>query len=143
MASAPREVWGDLATSAFVESSLLFRSLDPEARRDVVQIAQVIAYEPGETISSGEDDSFLLLLEGKAAVLVDGTEVAQLERGATFGEGRVLGHGRHPALVARTDVQVVAFPAPILSAIAARFPKVHKLLEAVLAARERDTAPRA
>ena len=36
MASAPREVLGDLAATAFVESSPLFRSLDPEALRDLV-----------------------------------------------------------------------------------------------------------
>jgi hypothetical protein len=37
---------------------------------------------------------------------------------------------------------VVAFPAPVVGALAERFPKVKKLLEAVHAARERDAADR-
>jgi CRP-like cAMP-binding protein len=138
MASAPREVWGDLATTAFVESSPLFRGLDPEARGDVLQLARVVEYAPGEVVSEEADDAFLLLLDGTAATQAGGLEIAQLERGATFGEGRVLGGGRLVALVARTDVAVVAFPAPVIAAVAGRFPRMRKLLEAVLAARERE-----
>ena len=138
MASAPREVWGDLATTAFVESSPLFRGLDPEARGDVLQLARVVEYAPGEVVSEEADDAFLLLLDGTAATQAGGLEIAQLERGATFGEGRVLGGGRLVALVARTDVAVVAFPAPVIAAVAGRFPRMRKLLEAVLTARERE-----
>jgi CRP-like cAMP-binding protein len=142
MASAPSEVWGDLATTAFVESSPLFKGLDPETRSDVLQLARLVAYAPGELVSAEGDDTFLLMVEGAAAAQVDGVEIALLERGATFGEGRVLGGGRAALLVARTDVKVVAFPAPVIAAVAERSPKMKKLMEAVLAAREREASAR-
>ncbi len=144
MASAPREVWGDLATTAFVESSHLFKSLDLEARRDLLQLASIVSYAPGELISGPADDGFFLVHDGAAAVTVPSAagavEITRLERGAFFGETRVLGSGRPTALAAASEVTVVAFPAPVIAAIGARFPKVRRLLEAVQAARERDAA---
>jgi CRP-like cAMP-binding protein len=146
MASAPREAWGDLATTAFVDASILFRSLDPGARRDLLQLAQVVSYAPGEVVSAEADEGFYLVRDGSAAVVVAGAagpvEIGRLERGALFGEGRVLGGGRRSTLAAVSDVTVVAFPAPVIGAMAARFPKVQKLLEAVQAAREKEAAAR-
>ena len=147
MASPPREVWGDLAATAFVEANVLFRSLDPEARQDLLQLARQEDYEAGELIAADAgDERVYLLRDGAAAVLLDRggrvVEVAHLERGAFFGEGRVLGNPVAGALVARTDVSTVTFPAPVLAAVAERFPKVRRLLEAVKAARERDAASR-
>jgi signal-transduction protein with cAMP-binding, CBS, and nucleotidyltransferase domain len=143
MASPPREVYGDLATTAFVESSHLFKSLDPEARRDLFQLARVAGYSTGETVSAESDESFFLVLEGTASAVAGGVEVAQLARGAFFGEGRVLGLGRPTALAARTEATLVAFPAPMIAAMAERFPRMKKLLEAVHAAREKDPTGRA
>ena len=145
MASEPREVWGDLATTAFVEASLLFKSLDPEARRDLLQVAAVASYANGELVSGEADEGFYLLVDGAAAVLVGGpagpVETAHLERGAFFGEARVLGGAaRRSSLAARSDVTAVAFPAPVIDAISERCPKVRRLLEAVHAAREREAA---
>ncbi len=147
MASA-RPVWGDIATTAFVESSHLFKSVDPDARQDLLQVAKLLELAPGELvpapIESGE--SFYLVRDGSASVLVSGkggpVEIARLERGAFFGEGRVLGGGRPASLRAVTELAVVAFPAPVVGVIAERFPKVKKLLETVHAARERDAAER-
>src|SRR5512142_2899892 len=143
MASAPREVIGDLAATAFVESNPLFRSLDPEARRDLLQLAQRVDYAAGEVVSGYEDESFLLLLDGSASAQVAGVEIAHLGRGATFGEGRVLGAGRPLALVAATDATAVLFPAPMIAALGERFPKLKKLLEVVQAAREKEAAAKA
>lgn len=144
MASAPREVWGDLATTAFVEASHLFKSLDPGARRDLLQLARVVTFAPGELVSGEQDDAFCLVLEGSGAVLAasagGAVEVTRLERGAFFGEVRVLGTGRPTSLAALSDVTVISFPAPVIAAMCERFPKVRKLLEVVLAARERSAA---
>jgi hypothetical protein len=52
----------------------------------------------------------------------------------------VLGEALPAALVARTPVSVVTFPAPVMAALAERFPKMRRLLEAVRAAREKDAA---
>jgi CRP-like cAMP-binding protein len=147
MSSAHRPAWGDLAATAFVESNVLFRSLDGEARRDLLQVARLEDYEAGELIAADADDERVYLVrDGRAAVLLDrdgvAVEVAVLERGAFFGEGRVLGSPVAGALVARTDVSLVTFPAPVLGAVSERFPKIRKLLEAVKAAREKDAAHR-
>lgn len=144
MASVPREVWGDLATTAFVEASHLFKSLGADALRDLVQLARVVSFGPGELASAESDDTFHLVMDGSAAVMVSTpngpVEIARLERGAFFGEGRVLGSGRGATLVAVSDATLVTFPAPVISAMGERFPKLKKLLETVLAARERNAA---
>jgi CRP-like cAMP-binding protein len=147
MASAPQEVWGDLATTAFVESSHLFRSLDEGAQQDLLQLARLVRFQGGETVSGPADDGFYLVLDGAAAVQVqrDGAprEVTVLERGAVYGVARVLGQERAASLVARTDLAVVAFPAPVIGALSERFPRMRKLLEAVLVARDRAAVERA
>jgi signal-transduction protein with cAMP-binding, CBS, and nucleotidyltransferase domain len=144
MATAPREVWGDLAATAFIEASHLFKSLDAEARHDLLQVATLVSFAPGEPISAAGNEGFYLLVAGTAAVRApgagEGGEVAQLERGACFGEARVLGAGDPGVLVAAGDVTVVAFPAAVIAAISERFPKVRRLLEAVRAGREREAA---
>jgi CRP-like cAMP-binding protein len=147
MSSEPREAWGDLAVTAFVEANLLFRTLDAEARQDLMQVAHVEDFEAGELIAAdAEDEKVYLIREGTAAVLLekDGTahEVALLEKGAFFGEGRVLGNPVAGALVARTDVSVVTFPAQVVAALAERFPKVHKLLETIKAVHLKNAAER-
>jgi signal-transduction protein with cAMP-binding, CBS, and nucleotidyltransferase domain len=147
MPSAPRQVWGDLAATAFVEANVLFHALDQEARQDLLQLAQLEDFQPGELIAAdGEDGRLYLIREGTAAALLSrsglAVEVATLERNAIYGEGRVLGEVQPGALVARTPVSVVTFPAPVMAAMAERFPKVRRLLEAIRTARERDAASR-
>lgn len=141
MASAPREVWGDLATTAFVESSHLFKSLDDGARADLLKLARLVSFAPGEAISPEGDDGFYLVVQGSASVRVGGAEVATVDRGAFFEVSRVLaGSARAWSLAARSDVSVVVFPAPVIAALAERFPRMKKLLEAVLGAREKEAA---
>lgn len=146
MASEPRPVQGDLATTAFVESSHLFKSLDPDARRDLLEVARVQSFEPGEVVSAASDDAFLLVYEGSATLWgargETPIELATLERGAFHGESHVLGGGVAAALVARSDLAVVSVPTPIVAAMAERYPKLKKLLEMVKAAREKDAAAR-
>jgi CRP-like cAMP-binding protein len=146
MASAPSEAFGDLATTAFVESSILFKTLDPDARADLLRVGQVVSFTPGEVISPEGDDGFLLLRDGSASVLAataaGPVEIYRLERGAFYGVGRALGSPRASTLQALTDVTVVRFPAPVMGALAERFPKVKKLLLAVQTARDREAASR-
>jgi CRP-like cAMP-binding protein len=147
MASAPREVWGDLATSAFVEASLLFRSLDPEARQDLLRVAQVSTWQAGELVSDVGGDDFVLVVDGAAAVRVGSAggpvEVGHVERGGFFGAEHLLGSARGWSLEARTEVTAVVFPLGMITALDARFPKVRRLLEVVLAAREKEATERA
>ncbi len=145
MPSAPREAWGDLVATAFVEANVLFKQVDAEARQDLLQLATVEDFQAGELIAAdAEDERLYLVREGTAAVLLsrDGVaiEVGLLERNAIFGEGRVLGEPRPGALVARTAVSVVTFPAPVMTVLADRFPRLRHMLEAVRAVRLKDAA---
>jgi CRP-like cAMP-binding protein len=145
MASDPRAVWGDLAASAFVEASPLFRSLDQEARADLLRVAEQLVYQPGEVVvRQGEaGDELFLVRDGSAAVRIDGAggprEVAFLDRGAIFGEFAAVGTSpvRLATVEARTELAVIRFPGAVVVALADRFPKVGKLLEALQAARQR------
>jgi CRP-like cAMP-binding protein len=147
MASEPAEVWGDLATSAFVQSSLLFKSLEEDAREDLLRLATVQRFAPGEVVFHQGDSTqeLYLVRDGAASVLVaaggDPREVTALERGAFFGEAQVLTGQPHAAtVVARTELAVVRFPAPVIAALAGRYPKLGRLLEAMATARRRDAA---
>jgi CRP-like cAMP-binding protein len=146
MASEPREVFGDLATTAFIESSVLFRSLEADARADLLQVGQLLTFSAGEVVSGEGDDGFYIVRDGTAAVLANGlaepVELYRLERGAFFGVGRALGARRLAWLEACSEVTVVTFPAPVVGALAERFPKVKKLLQAVKAARDKEAASR-
>jgi CRP-like cAMP-binding protein len=147
MPGAPRAVWGDLAATAFVEANVLFRALDHESRQDLLQLAHLEDFQAGELIAAdGDGERLYLVRDGTAAVVrsregVD-VEVGYLERNAVFGEGQVLGNALPGALVARTPVSVVTFPAPVMAALAERFPKLRRMLEVIQAAREKDAAGR-
>jgi CRP-like cAMP-binding protein len=150
MASEAAPIWGDLAASAFLESSLLFKSLDPEAHDDLLHVAEQLVYAAGEVVvRQGEaGDELFLVRDGTAVVLVDAggerREVAYLDRGAIFGEFAALGAPARTASVeARTELSVVRVPGPVVVALAARFPRVAKLLTALRTARARapDPAP--
>jgi CRP-like cAMP-binding protein len=149
MASEPRQVWGDLATSAFVQGSHLFRTLGEEETRDLLKLAVTQGFAPGERIltEGGTADEFYLVRDGIAAVSASrngqAIELGLLEKGAFFGEFRLISGTPHVASVtARTEMTVVRFPSPMIVALADRHPKVRKLLEAVKAGREKENQAR-
>ena len=149
MASEAREVWGDLAASAFVQENHLFRSLDEEARRDLVKRSRCQTFSPGErVIACGQEgEEFFLVRDGLARVTVPrggrAVELGTLQQGAFFGEIRLLTGAPHVADVsAVTELAVVRFPAPMILALCQRFPRMKKLLQSVRAARERANAER-
>jgi len=144
MPGTAKGVWGDLVTTAFVESSVLFRPLAPEAREDLLRLASLQTWEAGESVSGPTDESLVLVVDGTAEALdAGGRPLAPLERGGFFGAHRVLGgEPRGWSLAARTDVTAVLFPAPVVAALAAATPRMKKLLEAVQAAREKEAAER-
>jgi CRP-like cAMP-binding protein len=144
MPSEPRAVWGDLAASAFVQASPLFRGLDEEALQDLLQVAEQISYQPGEVVlRQGEPgEEMFMVLDGNAVVRVagggDDQTLAHYDRGAVFGEIAALGGPSRTATVeARTELSVLRFPGPVITALSERFPKLGKLLAALAAARRR------
>ncbi len=147
MATEPQEVWGDLATSAFIGASVLFKTLDDASREDLLKLARLQTFEAGEVVvrqgEGGED--FFLVRDGQAAVTTERegrtVELGTLGRGAYFGEFIVLGEAvRVATITASSALSVIRFPAPIIGALAERFPRVKKLLEVLREARRKDTA---
>jgi len=142
MASEPVGIWGDLALSAFVEASPLFRPLDDDARRDLLRVAELVVYQPGEVLmrQGVPGDELFLLREGTAVVRLESggveRDVAYLDRGAVFGEFVALGSPvRLTTVVARSEVRVVRFPGPVIAALVERFPRLRRLLDALATAR--------
>lgn len=146
MPADPREVWGDLATSAFIEASILFKSLDEAAREDLLKLARRQAFAPGEPVAGGGavgGDDLFLVQSGTAAFTIERAgqriQVGTLARGAYFGEAPALGEAAPSlAVVAVSDLDVVRFPAPIVAVLAERFPRLRKLLEALREAHRRE-----
>ncbi len=145
MVSDPREVWGDLATSAFVEASVLFRSLDAPERSDLLKLATVQTYAAGEVVLRQGDpgDDFFLVRSGTADVTLERgdrvVDLGPLERGACFGEFALLGEEKRVATItARTALTVIRFPGPMIAELARRHKRFHKLLEALRDARRKD-----
>src|SRR2546430_11419363 len=121
MPSEPREVWGDLPTSAFIQSSHLFKSLDDESREDLLHLARLQIFAAGEPVfRQGEaGDDFFLVRDGTAVITAGAgkaaKELGHLEKGAFFGEACVLtGQARKAGVSARTELSVVRFPAPMI-----------------------------
>ena len=149
MATEPREVWGDLAASAFVGASVLFRSLADPEREDLLKLATIQTFAPGEVVVRGNDPSedFLLVRDGVADVLLErdghATQASALERGGCFGEAAVLGEGEHAAtVVSRTELTVIRVPVPMVAALAERNGRLRKLLEALRDARLKERGAR-
>lgn len=145
MASDATPVWGDLAASAFLGSSPLFRSLDPVSHDDLLRVAEQLTYAAGEVVvKQGEaGEELFLVRDGTATVLVESggvaREVAYLDRGAIIGELAALGApGQAATVLARTELSVVRVPGQVVVALADKFPKVGKLLGALRQARARE-----
>lgn len=143
MASEPSEVWGDIATSAFIESSHLFKSLDEEAHEDLLHVARRQTFAAGEPVivkGQAPDDLFLIM-DGSAEVTREKNGqvelVTHLDKGAFFGEFAVLTSGlRAVDVTARTGLTVIRFPTPVIASLAERFPKLKQLLTAMMKARQ-------
>lgn len=129
-----------------VVTSHLFKSLDPEGRARLIESGYVLAFEPGDTIirQGDEGSAMYLVLQGKVRVETAGVrgavQLAELGRGACLGEVSVLtGSARTASVVAITPVQLVAFESHRIDRVIDAYPRVRKLLEAMVEGRARDT----
>jgi len=129
-----------------IESSHLFKSLDDEGRRRVLASGELSSFEAGSIVlfEGEQGDSFYLLKDGSVWVSTrrGGKDVrlATLSRGAFFGEVAVLsGQPRTATVTAAEPVQAVRFDKEKIDEILAQYPKVRRLLEAVVLGRARDT----
>jgi len=137
---------GNLAACAFVERSHLLRKVERDDLEEVFAAARLRCFEPGATIiREGEPgDELFLVQDGEVKVvtnsLAGAVELARLSRGAFFGEVALLtGRPRTATVTAVSDVTVIAISNDAMEGILRRYPKVRKLLQAVVEARVKST----
>jgi signal-transduction protein with cAMP-binding, CBS, and nucleotidyltransferase domain len=140
MPGEPREVWGDLPATAFIGASVLFRTLDDSTREDLLKLASLQSFAPGESIGEDGEGDLFLVRAGTAVITLrqDGTVAATVERGGYFGD-MIAEPGSPEEVRAHTALDVIRFPGPMIAALAERFPRVGKLLEALRTARLRGS----
>ena len=97
----------DLADA--LESVGLFSRCTARERRTIARHVQTASFPSGtDLVIEGEPgDALFVILEGTAAVLRDGAEVAEVGEDSYFGELAILdGEPRSATVVAETDVRV-------------------------------------
>ena len=126
--------------------NLLFKVLDPQAREEVMRLAQKQAFNPGDTIiqQGAPDEDIFLLRKGKVDVQTtqEGfiVELSTLEPGTIFGEvAEVRSVRRTATVVAKGEVEVLRFPGPELVEVLRRHATASKLLDHIVLHRARDT----
>lgn len=132
---------------AVVHGSHLFRSLDVDARRELVDRGHVMLFPSGQVILQEGDpgEGFYLVDSGVVEVNTVGptgvpVALATLQRGGFFGEVAMLtGMPRTATVTALTDVCVVRFDKQDIDEVLDRNPGARRLLEAMIAGRARDT----
>ncbi len=129
-----------------VASSHLFKSLDDEGRRRLIESGYVLFFDPDDVlIRQGDEGSAMyLVMQGKVRVETSGArgsvQLAELGRGACLGEVSVLTGGPRTATVTAIDaVQIVAFESHRIQRVIDAYPRVRKLLEGLIEGRARDT----
>ncbi len=129
-----------------IERSHLFRSLDAEGRREVLESGYAMTFGEGDVLVRQGDrgDVMYLIMRGKVRVETEtpggNVHLAELGRGACVGEVSVLsGAERTATVTALTDVDTAAFARHRIERVLAKYPKVRELLENLVDARARDT----
>ncbi|MGF1467437.1 MAG: cyclic nucleotide-binding domain-containing protein [Sandaracinaceae bacterium] len=135
----------DLA--AIVESSHLFKSLDDQGRRDLLASGYVMVVPNDEVLirEGDEGTAMYLIMEGRVRVETVGPtgtiRLAELSRGACLGEVSVLsGSPRTATVTTLTELKVVAFETHRVHRLLDDYPRVRKVLEALVEGRARDAA---
>jgi ATP-binding cassette subfamily B protein len=132
---------------AVVTGSFLFRSLEPESRRDLADRGVVMVFPAAKVVLTEGDPSsdFYLIDQGVAEVTTttpDGAPLAlaTLQHGAFFGEVALLkGLPRTATVTALTDLSVVRFDQADIEDVLSRNPGARRILEAMVEGRARDT----
>jgi CRP-like cAMP-binding protein len=71
-----------------IQDIVLFKNLSPSQLQSIIQESEVVKLKPDQIIFSQNEigDSFYVLLNGFAQVIVDGNKLAHYEKGMFFGE---------------------------------------------------------
>src|SRR5450432_2976695 len=112
-------------------SCALFRALKPEQLPQLVKVAELQRYEPGETIVRQGDpsDSFYFVIDATAAVTVtkgdgDPVEIGTIPLPSSVGEvSLLLGEPRTASVTARSQVQALKFSNKAFEAMFQKIPQ--------------------
>ncbi len=129
-----------------VAQSYLFRSLDEQARGDLLSLGYVRRFPAGTTIvEEGQlGAEMFLLIEGSVRVETDSpagkVELATLGVGACIGEVSLLtGRPRTATVIATSTVDAAVFEKHRIDRFLDEHPKMRNVLEGLIQARARDT----
>lgn len=129
--------------------SPLFRSLKPEQRRELVELAALETHEPGSlVIQEGDDGSHLFVIKSGSVEVYTSLkdqriDLATLGPGEIFGEISILtGSPTTANVVARTRTELVKFSRREVVQTAERHPQVAHLLSETKEHRVRETVQR-
>ena len=135
---------GNLAVCAFIERSHLFKGLEKEDLTTLYEAGKLITFKAGGAIIREGDagDEMFVIMTGTVKVVTGlpraPVELAQLKRGAFFGEVSVLtGRPRTATVLAVEDVELIAFDKQALEPILRKYPRVRKLMQVVVEGRVR------
>ena len=140
-------VTGNLPVCAFIERCHLFKGLEPADLHHLFQVARLLAYAGGEIVfhegDHGED--LMLILSGTVRLTTlppgkdSAVELARLSRGVIIGEVSLISGQPRTCQVAAVDcVQIIAFANEEIRTLLPRYPRMSKLLGAMVAARVRS-----
>lgn len=132
-----------------VAKSHLFKSLDEQARKDLLESAFLMQYDPGEMLLREGDpgEAMFLVMEGTVRVHTHSPQgeiqLAELGRGACVGEVSVLtGSPRTATVDAVTAVTCAVLARHRVQRVLDQHPRVRTLLEALVEGRARQTVER-
>lgn len=135
---------GNLAVCAFIERSHLFKGLEKEDLKVLYEAGRLFKVKAGTAVIREGDagDEMFVIMTGSVRVITGPqqapVELAQLKRGAFFGEVSVLtGRPRTATVLAVDDVELIAFGKPALEPILRKYPRVRKLMQVVVEGRVR------
>ena len=141
---------GNLAVCAFIERSHLFKGLKKKDFEVLYSSGRLLQYRAGEVIiREGDAGREMFVVMTGTVRVVTGTkqapvELAQLKRGAFFGEVSLLtGRPRTATVVAIDEVELIAFQKQDMEPILRKYPRVRKLMKLVVEGRVRTAIEKA
>ena len=125
-----------------LRSLALFTTCTSKELSTIARASKRVTIGSGETIVSQGDSSTdcYVILDGSARVEVDGTVVAQLSSGESFGELAPVDHQpRSASVVATSELTALVFSAPDFAKIASTIPSLTKKILSEMTVRLRAT----
>ncbi len=122
-----------MASSGDVEDLALFRDLSRGNVREIVKAGQRVTVPQGWSLIAEKTpgDAAYLLLDGRVAVFLDGTKVAELGRGDIVGEIALRAKRLRTATVsAMTALELLRFGAEEFADLTERFPAFRQAIDA-------------